>query len=706
MKKIIFTLLSLFTAVGVFTSNPLFAQQQKMTPELLWKLGRVSGEAVSPDGKQVIYGVTYYDMVKNKGERNLYSMSTVSVSKTDKMKGANTTVTPVQITDSLGSESGVQYLSATRIGYIYKGQWWEADVTGKNAKQITNIEGGISVGKVSPDGTHFLYAHDVKIDQTIQEKYPDLPKTDGEVYTDLMYRHWDSYEDGYYSHIFWTTYSAMKMGEGHDIMSGTKFDCPQQPMGGAEDVQWSNDGKKIFYVCKKKIGKQYALSTNSEIYAYDLTANTTTNFTDGINGYDTNPVFSPDGTKVIWLSMARDGYEADKNRIMLYDFKTNQRIDLTKDWDESASSLIWSKDGKNIFFTEVYQAVETVIQITLPPVIAEISMKNFRRFTDVDCDVNAIIGITDDALIVSRCDMNHASEIYKLGFEGGDFNDFTPLTTVNKAVYDNLAMGKIEKRWVKTTDNKQELVWVIYPPNFDATKKYPTLLYCQGGPQSAVSQFYSFRWNFQLMAANGYIIVAPNRRGLPGFGTKWNEDISKDWGGQAMDDYLSAIDSISKLPFVDVNRRGCIGASYGGYSVYMLAGIHNGRFKTFIAHDGVFDLQSMYLTTEEMWFADWDMGGSFWQKPMPVTYTKFNPINYVDKWNTPMYVISNDLDYRVPFNQGQEAFQAAQLKGIKSKFLHFPDEGHWVMKPQNSLLWQREFYSWLDETLNPKTPEE
>ena len=692
MNKLILSILSLLT-FNVYAQNV-------MTPELLWKLGRVSGEAVSPDGKQVIYGVSYYDMAKNKGERNLYSMVIESVSKTDKMKGNVPNPAPVQITDSIGSESGVQFLTGGRIGYIYKGQWWEADANGKNAKKISNIEGGISVGKVSPDGTRFLYAHDVKIDQTIQEKYPDLPKTDGEVFDDLMYRHWDSYEDGNYSHIFWTTYSAGAIGTvTHDIMAGTSFDCPQQPFGGAEDVQWSADGSKIFYACKKKSGKQYALSTNTDIYLYDLTKNVTTNFTDGLNGYDTNPVISPDGTKMIWLSMARDGYEADKNRIMFFDFTKNQRIDLTAAWDETVASITWSTDSKKIFFTETFQATDQIFEITLPAVVADISLNNFRQITNGDWDVNAVIGVTANALIVSRCDMNHASEIYKVDIVTGAF---TALTTINKSVYDNLSMGKIEKRWVKTTDNKQELVWVIYPPNFDATKKYATLLYCQGGPQSPVSQFYSFRWNFQLMAANNYIIVAPNRRGLPGFGTKWNEDISQDWGGQAMDDYLSAIDSIAKLPFVDRSRLGCIGASYGGYSVFMLAGIHNGRFKTFISHDGVFDLQSMYLTTEEMWFADWDMGGNFWQKPMPVTYTKFNPINYIDKWNTPIYIISNDLDYRVPFNQGQEAFQAAQLKGIKSRFLHFPSEGHWVMKPQNSLLWQLEFFKWLDETLNPK----
>ncbi len=704
MSKKLFVHLSFLTILFSFFANCIIAQSQVMTPELLWKLGRVSGEAVSPDGKTIIYGITNYDIQKNKGERNLYSISLPAAS-TGKLKNSLTASTvSVQITDSIGTESGVQFLAGNRIGYIYKDQWWEADITGKNAKQISNIAGGISVGKVSPDGKYFLYAHDVKIDQTSLEKYPDLPKTSGEVYDDLMYRHWNSYEDGFYSHIFWTNYSSGTISnEAKDIMSGVRYNCPQAPMGGAEDVQWSADGKKIFYVCKKKAGKKYALSTNSDLYVYDLTNGVTSNFTDGLNGYDTNPVVSPDGTKIIWLSMARDGYEADKNRIMLYDFTNNQRIDLTNNWDETVSSIVWSTDGKKIFFTETFQATEQIFEITLPPVIADISIKNFRQVTNGDWDVNGIVGVTANSIIVSRCDMNHASEIFKVDIATGSF---FPLTIVNKSIYDNLSMGKIEKRWIKTTDKKQELVWVIYPPNFDPAKKYATLLYCQGGPQSPVSQFYSFRWNFQLMAANNYIVVAPNRRGLPGFGTKWNEDISKDWGGQAMDDYLSAIDSIAKLPFVDKSRVGCIGASYGGYSVYMLAGIHGGRFKTFISHCGVFDLQSMYLTTEEMWFADWDMGGNFWQSKVPVTYTKFNPINYADKWNTPIMVIHNDLDFRVPLNQGMEAFQLAQLKGIKSRFLRFPDEGHWVMKPQNGLLWQREFYSWLDDTLNPKPDEE
>jgi dipeptidyl aminopeptidase/acylaminoacyl peptidase len=485
-----------------------------------------------------------------------------------------------------------------------------------------------------------------------------------------------------------------KPGEGKDIMSGLPYDAPQKPFGADEDFIWSPDSKSVIYVTKPLQGKDYAQSTNTDIFQYDLATGKTTNLSEKMMGYDVQPAFSPKG-QLAWLSMKRDGFEADKQDIVLRD---NGSIrNLTKSWDGSVDAFKWSNDGSRIFFIAPVDGTHQLFEVTLAsnPVI--------KQLTRGDFDVSGMVGQTGNKMVVSRTDMNHAAELYIADLGSGALQQ---LTHVNDGMYKNIAMSKVERRYVTTTDNKKMLVWVIYPPNFDPSKKYPTLLYCQGGPQSPLTQSYSFRWNFQLMAANGYIVVAPNRRGMYGHGQEWNEQISKDWGGQVMKDYLSAIDDVSKEKYVDKNRLGCVGASYGGYSVYYLAGIHNNRFKTFIAHDGVFDLRSMSGTTEELWFTNWDIGGYYWDKENKAaqkSFTQFNPSDLVAKWNTPILIIQGGRDYRVPVEQGLQAFQAAQLRGIKSKLLYFPEENHWVLKPQNALVWQREFYKWLRETLSPAT---
>lgn len=663
------------------------AAQQRMTPELLWKLGRVSPETVSAGG-EVIYGVSRTDMTRNEGRYRLYAIA-----------AAGGTARP------LGVPAGAtcfQDLGDGKWGFTYQGQWWTL-AAGDTARQVTHAAVSMDHIRLSPDGRHLLFSRTEKVNKVLgKDLYPDLPKSDVQVYTDLMYRHWDHWYDGSHSHVCYATLdSSGHTGEPVDIMQGEPYDCPQQPFGGAEDFLWSPDGKKILYVCKKAFGKAYAISTNTDLYAYDLATGVTSDLTEKNKGYDTQPAYSPDGKTLAWLEMKTDGYESDKNDLVIGTPDGTRTFNLTAAWDGTVNNFRWAQDGSALYFTAPVLGTMQLFRVGIPSkgLASPVSRSSVVQLTRGDFDIDGITGEYAGRLVLSRQDMNHATELYTYSEK---HDGLRQLTTVNDSVYHQLAMSRVEKRWVRTTDGGRELVWVIYPPGFDSTRKYPTLLYCEGGPQSEVSQFYSFRWNFQLMAAGGYVIVAPNRRGLPGFGTHWNEAISKDWGGQPMRDYLSAIDSIARLPFVDTARLGCIGASYGGYSVYMLAGIHGNRFKTFIAHDGLFDFKSWYGTTEEMWFANWELGGPYWDVKNAAaqkSYRAFNPSNLVSKWHTPILIIQGGIDYRVPVEQGLEAFQAAQLRGIKSKLLYFPEEDHWVLRPQDAMVWQREFFSWLSETL-------
>jgi len=650
--------------------------QDRMTPELLWSLKRVSGEGMSLDGKTVYYSARTYDVKTEKSTSKLYALDV----KTGQRKERSETKSVFQ------RDETAWYAMDDKAVY-------RSEDNGRNWRSYYNIEGADNV-RISPDGKWVAYSKEVLVRPMLgKDIYPDLPKTTAQIYTDLNYRHWDSWEEGKFSHVF---IAPVKAGKEKDLMPNEPFDAPQKPFGGAEDFIWSPDSKALVYVTKKKVGKEYAQSTNTDIYYYDLETGQTVNLSANMMGYDTNPSFSPDGNWIAWTSMAREGYEADKTDIYVMDIKkkTALKMNLTQQWDGTVGSFAWSNDGRKMFFSAPWQGTEQLFEVNFPGYTK--MLPTVRKVTDGKFDVNGIVGESGNDVIVTRCDMNHANELYAVDESSGEMRQ---LTHENDNVYNSIKLSKTELRKIRTTDNHTMGVWVIYPPDFDPSKKYPTLLYCQGGPQSALSQFYSFRWNFQLMAANGYIIVAPNRRGMPGWGTRWNEEISKDWGGQPMEDYLSAIDAVSQEPYVDVARLGCVGASYGGYSVYMLAGMHGNRFKSFIAHDGLFDLKSWYGTTEELWFANWDIGGSYWQKPAPKSYEKFNPSNFVDRWNTPIMIIQGGIDFRVPIEQGLEAFQAAQLKGIKSKLLYLPNENHWVLHPQNGLVWQREFFKWLKETL-------
>ena len=618
--------------------------QQILSPEALWKLGRVSAIGISKDGKSIVYKVATPSVEENKSNSKFYTIP----------------------------------------------------VTGGNAVEIQeNDTKDLVVDKnISPDGKYILSSQEVKTENVLgKDFYPELDKSEAQIYDGLDYRHWDTWNNGTHNHVFYAINKGSKATP-IDIMKGEPFDSPQKPFGGDEDYIWSPNSKSIIYVCKKKFGTAYATSTNTDLYEFDIETKTTKNLTENNPGYDTNPAFSPSGD-LTWLQMKRDGYEADKNDIIVR-FK-GMDINLTANWDGSVESFKWSPDGKKIYFTAAIDGTIQLFEVNFPG-LTKIAV-TVKQVTSGDFDVHAIVGISGDNIIISRTDMNHADEIYSYNLKK---KTWLQLTKTNDAIYSKLALPKFERRYVTTTDGKKMLVWVILPPNFDKTKKYPTLLYCQGGPQSPLTQFYSFRWNFSLMASQGYVVVAPNRRGMYGHGQAWNEQISKDWGGQVMDDYLSAIDDVSKESYVDKSRLGCIGASYGGYSVYYLAGIHNNRFKTFISHDGVFNTQSMFGTTEEVFFNNWDFGGAYWEKDNVAAqkaYNQFNPINFVDKWNTPILIIQGGKDYRVCIGQAQEAFQAAQLRGIKSRLLYFPEENHWVLKPQNGMVWQREFYKWLKETL-------
>lgn len=653
-----------------------------MDEKILWYLGRLSDVQISPDGKTILYTVTYYDYKANSGNAEIYTMPIEGGEPTRITFTANDEIQPIWRPDG----KKIAYLYPDDNGVM---QVWECNPNGKHAEQITDFDNDVNCFSYSPDMKHLCYAMNVQIDPTIEQRYPDLPKANAMIYDDLMYRHWNYWADGTYSHLFITDYP--KCSESTDLLKDQKFHCPTPPYGGIEEIAWSPDSKSLAYTCKKLSGKDFAVSTNTDIYLYNLAKKTHTNLSEGNMGYDQAPVFSPDGSKLVWWSMETDGFESDKHRMMIYDFKTNTREDYTADFDQNATDFCWSNDGKKIYFKSDKEATIQIYSM-------ELATRKFEQITDGDYDYNSLI-LCGNQLITTRTTHAYPSEIYAVNLQNKAVKQ---LSFINKDVLDKITLAKTEKRWVKTTDGKDMLVWVILPPNFDSTKTYPALLYCEGGPQSPVSQFFSYRWNFQMMAAHGYIVVAPNRRGLPGFGQEWNDEISGDFGGQCMKDYLSAIDAISKESYVDENRLGCVGASFGGFSVYWLAGHHDKRFKAFIAHCGMFNLESWYNTTEELFFANHDIEGPYWKTPTPKSYD-FSPHKFVGNWDAPILVIHGGNDFRIPYTEGMQAFDVAQIQGIPSRFLYFPDECHFVTKPQNSMLWQREFFRWLDQWLKKDT---
>ena len=652
----------------------------RMTPEALWAMGRIGGMNVSPDGKRVVYTVAYYSVPENKSNREVFVMNA---------DGSDNK----QITKTGFAENEAVWIKGgTKIAFLCNesgsSQLWEMNPDGTDRKRLSDYDKDIEGFAFSPDEKKVLFISQVKTVNSTADKYPDLDKATGVIITDLMYKHWDEWVTTA-PHPFVADFDGKSISNPVDVMEGELFESPMKPFGGIEQLAWNTTSDKIAYTSRKKTGKEYAISTNSDIYVYDLNTKQTTNITEENKGYDTNPTYSPDGKSIAWLSMERDGYEADQNRLMVMNLETGEKTFVSKDFDSNVDSYCWSADCKRIYFTGVWHGESQVYQIDLA------NGNKITPLTEGMYDY-ASVALLGDKLIAQRHSMSMGDEIYSIDLTGD--HTVTQLTFENKHIYDQLTMGKVEERWMKTTDGKQMLTWVIYPPQFDPNKKYPTLLFCEGGPQSPVSQFWSYRWNFQIMAANDYIIVAPNRRGLPGFGLEWNEAVSGDYGGQCMKDYFTAIDEVAKEPYVNKDRLGCVGASFGGFSVCWLAGHHDKRFKAFIAHDGIFNMEMQYLETEEMWFANWDMGGAYWEKQNATAQRTFanSPHKFVDKWDTPILCIHGEKDYRILANQGMAAFNAAVLRGVPAELLIYPDENHWVLKPQNGVLWQRTFFEWLD----------
>lgn len=666
------------SATGIFDIDALEA------------LGRVSEPRVSPDGKRVLFGVSYESVPQNKSNRDLYVMN---------IDGTGVT----RITKTAQSENSAVWIdNGTRIAFVYaeKGsspQLWVMNADGTERHAATNIEGGIEGFLFSPDQSKVVLIRTVKYNRTAADIYPDLPKATGRVIDDLMYKHWDTWVTEI-PHPFIGAFDGQTITDLKDIMEGEPYEAPMRPFGGVESFAWSPDSKILVYTSRKKTGMEYALSTNSDLYAYNLTTGTTTNLTEGMMGYDTNPAFSPDGRYMAWLSMERDGYEADKNRLFIRDNATGQKTDLTSDWDYTIEEFAWNPNGKNIWFIAYHQGVAPIFNM-------EIATHKVTTVAEGLYDYTSLAPVDNKTIVTMRHSMLRPNEIYRIGpkTKKGVKEDVA-LTDINGDIFAQLTMPTIEAKKVPTTDGKEMLTWVIYPPKFDASHKYPAILYCQGGPQSAVSQFWSYRWNFALMASNGYIMIAPNRRGVPGFGTEWEEQISKDYPGQNMRDYLSTVDYMkANEPAIDPARIGATGASYGGFSVYWLAGNHDKRFAALLAHAGIFNTEAQYLETEEMWFANWDMGGAFWDKDNAVAQRTFatSPHRFVDRWDTPIMISHGEKDYRILASQGMAAFNAAKMRGIPAEMVIFPDENHWILKPQNAVMWQRLFFRWFDRWLKP-----
>ena len=727
----------------VFTRNDIKLESDTLTPEALWAMGRIGSYATSPDGSKVAYQVTYYSVEENRSNTVIYvqDIPSAAASESDAISSGSL----------LGLGNSPVWLDENRIAFLSKGEIWTMNSKGKSRKQLTNTDGSVDGFLFSPDQKKVVLIKSVPFHDIIAERPADLPKSTGLVINDLMYRHWDHYVESI-PHPF---VLDLESGEEIDILEGQPFECPMEPFGGIEQIAWMTtgdvqDSNIIAFTCRVKKGLAYSISTDSDIFLFDLESRDVksaknlckpgTTFGDAVAaaisspigdidpsktlrdqtvnssenlannpGYDQSPKFSPDGRYVAWLSMQRDGYESDRQRLCVCDLQSGEKRYVTESFDSSVDDFVWGDDSNTLYFIGVWHATVNLYRTSLEGQVTQLtddqadwgSLQLIPRPTPnpsrnggekADADICT-------RLLMERHDYFHPADLYQVRVIGDSVAESSRLTAENDHILSQLASGSSDPRWCKTTDNQQLLYWVIKPPHFDSSKKYPTLLFCEGGPQSPVSQFWSYRWNFYIMASQGYVIIAPNRRGLPGFGQEWLEEISGDWTGQCMKDYLSAIDdACDSLPYVDRDHLGAVGASFGGFSVYYLAGHHNKRFKCFISHDGAFNLEAMYTETEENWFSNWEYDDAYWNRDRTAnadrTY-KNSPHLAVDQWDTPILCIHGEKDYRINATQGMSAFNAARMRGIEAELLLYPDENHWVLKPQNGILWQRTFFNWL-----------
>lgn len=677
--KQLFCVATIASAIGAEASA--LDKPKGLTPETLLTMTRMGSASLSPDGKSVVYQLSFPSLKENKSQSELFVVGMNGAGRRQLTQTAHGEYSPVWIAGG----QRIAYMS-TESGSM---QVWTMAADGSDRKQVTNVEGGVEGFRFSPDERKILYVAQVKYGQRTSDLYPDLDKATGRVINDLMYKHWDEWVETV-PHIFVANLGSEPIKAGKDLLEGEPFEAPMKPHAGIEDVAWSPDSKTIAYASRKKVGKAYSLSTNSDIYLYDVERGTTRNLTEGMMGYDQHPVFSPDGKYIAWTSMERDGYEADLKRLFVEELATGKKTFLSDQFEYDIDAMQWTADGKGLYLLSCVKAETNLFEINL-------KSHKVRQITSGQHNYTSL-QVERGQLLAGRQSMTAPTNLYNVNIKTGEAK---AITQENAAVLAKHPAPRVEKRWMKTTDGGDMLVWVVYPPQFDPTKKYPSLLYCQGGPQSTVSQYFSYRWNARLMAEQGYIVIMPNRHGVPSFGKKWNEQISGDYSGQNIRDYLTAVDEMKKEPFIDHKAIGAVGASYGGYSVFYLAGHHEGRFSAFIAHAGIFNLEMQYMTTEEMWFANWDMGGAPWDKDNKTAQRTFanSPHKFVDKWDTPILVIHGEKDFRIMAEQGQAAFNAAQLRGIPSQLLIYPDENHWILRPQNSLLWQRTFFGWLDKWL-------
>ena len=686
-------------------------ESDQMTPEALWAMSRIGGYQASPDGQHIVYQTGYYSVEENQSHQVLWMMHADGTEQK-------------QLTEDADNETDAQWLDNETIAFLKGGEIWKMNLDGGQRKQMSQTDGKVEGFQFSPDGSKVIVLKSIDFNEIIKKNPDDLPKATGRLVTDLMYRHWDHYvESIQHPFVYEVVVESGISGDGIDILEGEPYECPMEPFGGMEQLAWSPDGQSIAYTCRKKTGLAYSISTDADIYIYNIGTRETKNLCKPADyvepeivptktmkyqkvnakdnlannvGYDQNPKFSPDGKQIAWLSMERNGYEADRQRLCVCDLATGEKKYVTESFDSNVDDFCWAPDGKTLYFIGVWHATENLYRTNLEGEVNPLCVEW--------ADFGSLQMLNDKTLLAEQHSFLAPADLYVVT-PGDSVKDTktVQITQVNKEILDQLGKPSVDQRWVKTSDGQQMLYWIIQPPHFDPNKKYPTLLFCEGGPQSPVSQFWSYRWNFFIMASQGYVIIAPNRRGLPGFGQEWLEEISGDWTGQCMKDYLAAIDdAANNLPYVDKDRLGAVGASFGGFSVYYLAGHHDKRFKCFIAHDGAFNLEAMYTETEENWFSNWEYDDAFWNKDRTAnadkTY-KNSPHLFVDKWDTPILCIHGEKDYRINATQGMSAFNAARMKGIEAELLIFPDENHWVLKPQNGVLWQRTFFNWLDRWL-------